>query len=374
MVQKKTFTLNKRKQINMNKSNTVIMKAKKWTMSLAAIGVAILTSTVQAEQNKTLTAMSSTVISGSVEASYNGSFGSGNKLGENGFAANGASLTISSPLGSDDYSASFNVELLLGQRAADFSGEGGDFHIKNANINLNLPYGNGVNLTVGLFDTILGYEVEASGSNPNVNRSYGYDLEPFTHTGLLASSSLTDNISVSLGVANAFDSTSGLHNEDTSDLALLGGISATAPDSLGFLSGSTVYAGYTQGAGEKEDTLFYVGASIASPIKGVSFGVAYDNRGYATPSGDTLVDAGDTNNEADAVALYAVWDTTDSTSLGLRYDTLDGTDGDSTSMCTVTLSYSVWENVLTRLELNNETGDRVNGSSNGFGLNLFYQF
>ena len=351
----------------------MITKVKNWTVSLAAIGVAILTSTVQAEQNKVLTAISSTVISGSVEASYNGSFGSGNKLGENGFAANGASLTVSSPFGSDDYNASFKVELLLGQRAADFSGEGGDFHIKNANVGLNLPYGNGVNLTVGLFDTILGYEVESSGSNPNIRRSYGYDLEPFTHTGLLASTSLTDTISVSLGVANAFDSTSGLHNEDTSDFALLGGVSATAPDSLGFLSGSTVYAGYTQGAGENEDTLFYLGTSITTPIKGVSFGVAYDNRGYSTPSGDAIVGT-DASNEADAVALYAVWEATDSTSLGFRYDTLDGTDGDSTSMCTVTLSYSIWENVLTRLELNSETGDRVNGSSNGFGLNLFYQF
>ena len=43
---------------------------------------------------------------------------------------------------------------------------------------------------LGHFDTIVGYEVEASASNPNVDRSYGYDLEPFTHTGVLASTSI----------------------------------------------------------------------------------------------------------------------------------------------------------------------------------------
>ncbi len=346
------------------------MKMNKWTMGLAAAGVVSLASTAQAEENSVLTAMSSTVISGSVEASYNGSLSSDNKLGDShhtgdqGFNANGASLAISSPLGDGDYNAGFNVELLLGQRAADFSGEGDDFHIKNANIGLNLPFGNGVDLTLGLFDTIVGYEVEASGSNPNVSRSYGYDLEPFTHTGVLASTSLVDGIDASIGLANAFDSTGGLHNEDTTDFALLAGLSITAPDSLGFLAGSTAYVGYTQGTGDDEDSLFYVGASMASPIEGVSLGVSYDDREYA----------GEAGGAADAVALYAVWDTSDSISLALRYDTLDGKDGDSTSMWTATLGYSIWDNVLTRLELNNETGDRDHGSSSGLGLNLYYQF
>lgn len=346
------------------------MKMNKWTMGLAAAGVVSLASAAQAEENSVLTAMSSTVISGSVEASYNGSLSSGNKLadshhtGDEGFNANGASLAISSPLGDGDYSAGFNVELLLGRRAADFSGDAHeDFLIKNANIGLNLPFGNGVDLTLGLFDTIVGYEVEASGSNPNVSRSYGYDLEPFTHTGLLASTSLVDGIDASIGLANDSFQTGGLGaNGDTTDFALLAGLSITAPDSLGFLAGSTAYVGYTDSTGD--DELFYVGASMASPIEGVSLGVSYDDREYAGEAGD----------DADAVALYAVWDTSDSISLALRYDTLDGKDGDSTTMWTATLGYSIWDNVLTRLELNNETGDRDHGSSNGLGLNLFYQF
>ena len=50
------------------------MKMNKWTMGLAAAGVVSLASAAQAEENSVLTALSSTVIGGSVEASYNGSF------------------------------------------------------------------------------------------------------------------------------------------------------------------------------------------------------------------------------------------------------------------------------------------------------------
>lgn len=347
------------------------MKMNKWTMGLAAAGVVSLASTAQAEENSVLTALSSTVISGSVEASYNGTFSKDNNLyGDQGFVANGASLAIGSPLGEGDYSAGYNVELLLGQRASNFSGEGDDFHIKNANIGLNVPFGNGIDLTVGLFDTIVGYEVEASASNPNVDRSYGYDLEPFTHTGVLASTSLTESVSVSLGLANSFDSTDGLHNGTIAgdgNFAYLAGVEVTAPDNLGFLAGSTVYVGYVNGAGsgidnDSEDKLFYVGASMASPIEGVSLGVAYDDREYGNGQAD-----------ADAVAVYAVFDISDGVSLAARYDTVDDSS-DTKSMWSATLGYSIWDNVLTRLEYNYETGDSDNGDSSAFALNLYYQF
>ncbi len=347
------------------------MKMNKWTVGLAAAGVVSLASTAQAEENSVLTALSSTVISGSVETSYNGTFSRGNNLNDDqGFVANGASLAISSPLGEGDYSAGYNVELLLGQRAETFQPGSGDFLLKNANIGLNVPFGNGVDLTVGLFDTIVGYEVEASASNPNVRRSYGYDLEPFTHTGLLASTSLSDSISVSLGLANAFDSTAGLHNSTIAgdgNFAYLAGLELTVPDSLGFLSGSTLYVGYIDGASanadnDDEDSLFYVGGSISSPIEGVSLGVAYDDREY-----------GNGQDDADAVGMYAVWDLSDGVSLAGRYDTVDDSS-DTKSMWSATLGYSVWENVLTRLEYNYETGDRTDGDSSAIAANLFYQF
>jgi len=36
-------------------------------------------------------------------------------------------------------------------------------------------------------DNILGYETSDAVNNPNFTRSYGYTLEPLSHTGLLLS-------------------------------------------------------------------------------------------------------------------------------------------------------------------------------------------
>ena len=344
------------------------MKMNKWTMSLAAAGVVSLASAAQAEENSVLTALSSTVISGSAEVSYNGNLSGNNKFGDQGFVANGASLGISSPLGEGDYSAGFNVELLLGGRADVFSGGDDGLHIKNANIGLNLPFGNGIDLTVGLFDSVVGYETEASASNPNVSRSYGYGLGPLTHTGALATTSLTDGLNFSFGLANSFGSTLGTTSSDVGDnnFTYMVGVDATLPDNLGFLAGSTVYVGYVDGAAsgssnDDEDSHLYVGASVASPIEGVSLGVAYDDR------------TNNASDDSDAVALYAVWDVSDGVSLAGRYDTIDN-DSDSSSMWTATLGYSIWDNVLTRLEYNIETGHKERGDSAGFALNLYYQF
>jgi len=381
------------------------MKMNKWTVGLAAAGVVSLASTAQAEENSVLTSLGSTVLSGSVEASYNGSFSSDNALYDDGFNINGASLSVGSPLGGEGYAAGYNVELLLGDRANVFAGDNVDgFLIKNANIGMSLPVGNGIDLTLGLFDTIVGYEVEASASNPNVSRSYGYDLEPFTHTGLLASTEIIENVSLSLGIANQFDSTtSGAHfgadlsrtpivtaedgtksggeidavtisggpsdlghnNGQDGDFGVLAGLEVTAPDSLGPLSGSTVYIGYVEGANEDHE-LVYVGASIPTPIEGLSLGVAYDDR-----------EAGD--HSAEATAVYATYGLSETMSLALRYDTLEdggfmGNDGDTKSALTATLGVALFDGVLTRLEYRAEDGDRKNGSSHGVALNAFYSF
>ena len=338
------------------------MKMNKWTVGLAAAGVVSLASTAQAEENSVLTSLSSTVLSGSVEASYVGSFSSDNNLyGEDGVSANGASLSLSSPGSGEGYSAGYNFELLFGNRAHDFAGE--DTHIKNANISLSLPVGNGVDLTLGHFDTIVGYEVEASASNPNVDRSYGYDLEPFTHTGVLASTSLMDNVSVTLGLANAFDSS--YNSQPSAELdgtfGFLGGVEVTVPEGLGFLSGSSVYVAYADGS-DTEDSLFYVGASVETPIDGVGIGIAYDDREFDSGAPD-----------ADALAFYATYGLSESMDLALRYDTLD-TGDDTMSMLTVTLGVSLWDNLLTRVELNAEEGNADTGSSTGFLVNAFYAF
>jgi hypothetical protein len=347
------------------------MKMNKWTMGLAAAGVVSLASTAQAEENSVLTALSSTVISGSVEASYVGGFSASNNMhNDGGFEANGASLDIGSPLGEGDYSASYNVGLLFGNRAGAFAGDGSTQHLKTANIGMNLPFGNGVDLTLGLFDTTVGYEVEASASNPNVMRSFGYAQEPLTHTGLLAATSLTDGLSVSFALTNGFDSSNG-DNDGAGQLGYVLGAELAVPDSLGFLGGSTVYVGYVNGNDDgnqhtwddastadvdesgyngDDNTLLYIGASVNTPIEGVAIGVAYDDRVWETANGRT---------ESDSVALYATYSLSEDASLSVRYDsgTVEfGGQEDSFDNLALTLDYSIWENVLTRFEMGWESG------------------
>jgi hypothetical protein len=391
------------------------MKMNKWTMGLAAAGVVSLASTAQAEENSVLTALSSTVISGSVEASYVGGFSTNNNMhNDGGFEANGASLDIGSPLGEGDYSASYNVGLLFGNRAGAFANDDSTQLLRNANIGMNLPFGNGVDLTLGLFDTTVGYEVEASASNPNVMRSYGYLMEPRTHTGLMAATSLTDGLSVSVALTNGFDSSNG-DNDGAGQLGYVLGAEFAIPDSLGFLGGSTLYAGYVNGNDEgnwnntvavpddpatadvdesgtadtyngDDNTLLYIGASINTPIEGLAIGIAYDDRVWETANGRT---------ETDSVAVYATYSLSDDASISLRYDngTVEfGGAEDSTDNLALTLDYSLWENVSTRLELGWESGagalatQALGGARNGvydgapagnssyFALNAFYSF
>ena len=382
------------------------MKMNKWTVGLAAAGVVSLASTAQAEENSVLTALSSTVISGSVEASYVGGFSASNNMhNDGGFEANGASLDIGSPLGEGDYSASYNVGLLFGNRAGAFAGDGSTQHLKTANIGMNLPFGNGVDLTLGLFDTTVGYEVEASASNPNVMRSFGYAQEPLTHTGLLAATSLTDGLSVSFALTNGFDSSNG-DNDGAGQLGYVLGAELAVPDSLGFLGGSTVYVGYVNGNDDgnqhtwddastadvdesgyngDDNTLLYIGASVNTPIEGVAIGVAYDDRVWETANGRT---------ESDSVALYATYSLSEDASLSVRYDsgTVEfGGQEDSFDNLALTLDYSIWENVLTRFEMGWESGvgplgtqaagqfrnvydGSPAGNSSYFALNAFYSF
>ena len=401
----------------------IIMKMNKWTVGLAAAGVVSLASTAQAEENSVLTALSSTVISGSVEASYVGGFSNNNNMHNDGaFEANGASLEIGSPLGEGDYSASYNVGLLFGNRAQAFAGE--DQTLKTANIGMNLPFGNGVDLTLGLFDTTVGYEVEASASNPNVMRSYGYAQEPLTHTGLMAATEITEGLSVSFALVDGFDAGTvsnfvgadgnTMDSSGHGDFGYALGAELTIPDSLGFLSGSSLYVGYVDGgdAGNwnigqtpddparedvdetawvenQDNELLYIGATINTPIEGVAIGVAYDDRQWGN-----YVDS-------DSVALYAAYSLTEDASISVRYDngTIDvgGGNEDSFDNIALTLDYSIWENVLTRFEMGWESGVGAvgqqaitggarpstaagsgvydgHGDSSYFAFNAFYRF
>ena len=368
-------------------------KVNKWTLGLAAVGLVSLPAVVQAEEkpNQLLTALSSTMISGYVDTSVHWNPGTGNAnppgyafnapSKQDGFNLNVVNVVLEKPLDEGTWSAGYKVDLVLGPNAVRFntsspSGFGpsqvpgaaaaSDLAIKQAYIALRAPIGNGLDLKIGSFDTIVGYEVFNAGSNPNYTRSYGYTIEPTEHTGVLASYQINKAVGFSLGIANTWSA--GINNRSArteSSKSYMGALTLTAPDSMGFLAGSALYLGFVDGYNTlvgNDVSSYYAGGTLATPIKQLKLGASWD---YAHAHDNHFGPTG----YAQAVALYASVQATEKLSFHFRGEWADITDGVATGgrfnsgtgsvggipseviALTGTIQYDLWANVLSRLEV-----------------------
>src|SRR6266571_7842947 len=251
------------------------MKFNKWTIGLAAAGVVSLASAARAEEkaSSVMTALSSTTLSGYVDTSAQWNFGTGNarlpdyKFGgsskADGFNLDVVQLRLEKPLDEAEWAAGYRVDLWagpdangsdtffgLGTHSAQSGGNSSDFAIRQAYVALRMPVGNGLDWKVGVFDSIIGYESVESGNNPNYTRSFGHSIEPQTHSGVLASYRFNDMISVSAGIANTIGPTineRAFPTKSESYKTYMASVALTAPENMGFLSGSTLYAGIVNG-------------------------------------------------------------------------------------------------------------------------------
>jgi hypothetical protein len=355
-------------------------KVNKWTLGLAAVGLVSLPAVVQAEEkpNQLLTALSSTTISGYVDTSAHWTLGSGNAnppaysyntpAKQDGFNVNVVDITLEKPLDEGTWSAGYKVELWFGPNSAGLGndivlgGGGNDVALKQAYVALRAPVGNGIDIKIGTWDTIIGYEVANSGSNPNYTRSYGYTFEPTSQSGVLASYQLCKSVGISAGVANLWSPGVGggvaRSPRSESDKTYLGSITLTAPESWGDFAGSALYAGIVDGFNTSvanDVTSYYLGATIATPIKALKVGAAWDYM-------DVHDNSYGPNGYAQAVALYASVQATEKLSFHARGEWFDPTDsftaGGTASEAialTGTIQYDLWANVLTRLEVRWDT-------------------
>lgn len=396
-------------------------------------------------QHQVLTALSSTTLSGYIDTSAIWKFGSdrhneaytgipgrsfdgtADKL--DGFNLQVVKLTLEKPLDEGQWAAGYKTDLVFGPDANYYQtwlngGVGGDpnigdFAVKQAYVALRAPVGNGIDFKFGVFDTIVGYEVFESPNNPNFSRSFGYGLEPTHHTGVLASYNVTDWLSFSAGVANtAYGPINGKghqYGEAESAKTYMASVVITMPEATGPLAGSVLYAGVVDGSpfGSTEDaTIFYVGGTVKTPLEGLSLGAAWDYRS----DGPTV--AGNVDNRAYALAGYASYAITEKFKANARVDYLNadagtfygftagtpgggGTGEDLASISTsgagfnynsaahekllattLTLDYSLWDNVITRAELrwdHSLNGDRPYGNGDEknavtLAANIVYKF
>ena len=374
------------------------MKFNKWTVALAATGVVSLASAVQADESHPVnTALSSTTLSGYVDTSAIWNFGSGSQVAnrfantgsdrQDGFNVNTIKLQLEKPIDEGTWSAGYKFETMFGPDANVMPGAlTSGVAIKQGYAALRAPIGNGIDFKLGQFDPIVGYEVTDSYANPNFSRSLGFNnLEPFGHTGILASYQVNDIIGVSGGVANG-DSGFGLNggsltaNGFTSGQSgssfrgllaesarvYMGSVVVKAPESTGWLAGSSLYVGAVNGDanGAKNDpTLLYVGVSLATPIKELSLGA----------SADLLFNAGvGGQSYANAYAFYTGYQITEKLKANNRFEYatsgygafLPGRAEDKMIGETFTLDYALWANVLTRGEFRWDRS--VDGGANPF--------
>jgi len=223
-----------------------MMKMNKWTMALAAAGVVSLSSVAQAQEAAAGAdaLAASTTLSGYVSTSYTLADGSGGNIAKTNedsdkFKLDTVSLTLASAQGAGEYATGYTVQFWAGPDDQS-TGTDDDVELVQANIDLRLPVGNGLDLKVGQFGTVVGYETYDYTNNAFFQRGLGFSVEPTHHTGLLASYQLSDDLSISLGAVN--DTTSNLTNNsaDNGSVAFLTSVSYTVSDSTGLLGGTTL--------------------------------------------------------------------------------------------------------------------------------------
>jgi hypothetical protein len=398
------------------------MKFNKWTVALAALGVVSLASAAKAEEKASpvMTALASTTISGYVDTSAEWNPGTGNKFlppyrfnsqdKADGFNLDVIQLTISKPLDESDWAAGYRADLWFGPDANVLNTtstgiNSSDFAIRQAYVALRAPVGTGLDFKMGVFDSIIGYESLEAGNNPNFTRSYGNSIEPTTHTGALVSYRFCDAFSASAGVANTTGPTingraqngssgivggplagfwnnlynaAGVQASDAqgsnakaeSFKTYMGSIALTAPDSMGFLTGSTLYAGIVNGYNSSvwgsgigtDQTSYYVGTTLATPVTGLRLGgafdlVTYQDMGRQTSAGNNV----SMDPNLWALAGYVSFQATEKLSFharaeytedkfGLKVDDQEGPRKAKIFALTGTVQYDLWKNVISRVE------------------------
>jgi hypothetical protein len=374
-----------------NKQKEHSMKVNKWTLGLAAAGLVSLPAVVQADEKPSpiMSALASTTISGYVNTSAQWDIGNGtvnapayafNAGKSDGFNLNAVKVALEKPLDEAEWSAGYKAELLYGSDANLYgtasTGTDSDFAIKQAYVALRVPVGNDLDLKMGVFDTIIGYEGFDAGSNPNFSRSWAYTMEPTTHTGLLGTYRVAEWLSVAAGVANTHGpminarstiwatTPAGTPTTDVSQTSktILGSIALTAPSNMGVLAGSTLYGGVVYGfntdtgaIGQRQTSL-YAGATMNTPVTNLKIGAAVD---YVF--GDSIGYTGAGTWYAWAAGGYLSYQATEKLSLHGRAEyaahskftgLFAGVPGfpDKVASLTGTVQYDLWKNVLSRVE------------------------
>ena len=259
-------------------------------------------------------------IAGSIDTYYRSSeYAPGTSFGNlPGFALGMANVIFSY----EGEKSGFVADLVFGPRGADavFNSTGSSNIVNQLYAYYNV--GDKLTLTLGNFNTFLGYEVISPVANFNYTTSYMFSYGPFSHTGIKADIAVSEDVSLMLGVLNSTDFTEA---QPLGDDYMIGAQVGLFGQYINYLGGGTAGVSqidFTGGFNITED--FFLGINATS---------------YSD----------DSDVEFSGVALYPQYTFSDTFALGARFEAFseDGLgaigsvsgEGDNTSF-TLTGNYT----------------------------------
>jgi len=371
------------------------------------------------------TAQKGITLSGYVDTSYTEQFGGhGTGFGanqanlhqfdtqNNNFNLNAVKIALEKALpDKNDWAAGFRVDTILGADArylgdsgfqstssavgngTSGATNGSGFALEQALVKFRIPVGNGLDIYAGKFVTFLGYEVIESPANPNFSRGLLFtNAIPLTHTGVYADYKFNDTVEAKFGVVDGWNNSLSFNTPNTSDeafggKALTGQVNINAPGKNANLTFSAIYSPNGEPAITNPNNNF--GNNPAPTTAGL---YVLDLWGNWTPTFDkdgklTLgfnLDYGSDSYSWYGAALYAQYKLTKVIGLAARGEYLHqdsgaakfGNGGFTNSNGTfnpqaendwsetLTVSFAVWDNLLTRVEYR---FDDIDGATNGTG-------
>ena len=238
-----------------------LMNSNSWTLALVSAGVVSCPAVACGEEkpNPVLTSLSSTTISGYVDTSAQWNAGTGDANTPpyafggpgkaDGFNLNVVKLTVEKPIEHRSRRGALATRWTCCSARTPMPwrpsppGTPADFGVKQAYVALHAPVGNGLDFQMGVWDTIIGYEVTDSINNPNFTRSYGYTIEPPTHTGIRATYQFSETLAGIVGRGRHFrpkDQPARVPAQGGVLQDLHGVAYVDGAEELGFLAGSTL--------------------------------------------------------------------------------------------------------------------------------------
>jgi hypothetical protein len=298
------------------------------------LSLSLFVSTVTFAQEEPTTEEPTFSIAGSIDTYYRSSeYAPGTSFGNlPGFALGMANVILSY----EGEKSGFVADFVFGPRGTDavFNSTGSSNIVNQLYAYYNVS--DSFTLTLGNFNTFLGYEVISPVANFNYTTSYMFSYGPFSHTGLKADIALTDDVSIMLGMLNSTDMT---EFQPIGDDYMIGAQLGLYGQYINYLGGGT--AGVSQ-------IDFTGGFNITNSL-------------YLGLNATSYSD--DNDVEFSGIALYPQYSFSDSFALGARYEAFseDGLgaigsvsgEGDNTSF-TITGSYTSG-NMIIKPELRLDT-------------------